>query len=84
MDTESKKLLQDTYDLVKENNRVIRKIRRTQNIATISRIFYWVLIIGVTVGAFYFVQPYVDQLSQYTKGAGINLDSLKNLSNFSR
>ncbi|MFA6324754.1 MAG: hypothetical protein WCX46_00805 [Candidatus Paceibacterota bacterium] len=84
MDPESKKLLQDTFDLVKENNLMINKVRRTQNIATFSRIAYWVIIIGIAVGAFYFIQPFIDQIGEFTKSAGINFDQLKGLANMPR
>ena len=62
MDAESKKLLQDTLDLSKENNQMLQSMRRSMRIARLMSIVYWVFIIGSAVGAYYFIQPYVDEV----------------------
>lgn len=62
MDPESKKLLEETYSLVEENNKMLHVMKRSMFWARVMSIMYWVLIIGISVGAFYFLQPYVDQL----------------------
>ena len=77
MDQEEKQLLENTFNLAKENNQMLHKIRRSQRIANITRFFYWLIIIGITVGAFYFVQPYVNQLQDLISDTGVNLDGLK-------
>lgn len=65
MDPESRKLLVDTYKLTKENNQMLLRIRRGQRLAHISRIAYWIVIIGVSYGAYYYVQPYLNSLLGY-------------------
>ena len=62
MDAESKKLLQDTLELSKENNQMLQSMRRSMRIARLMSIVYWVFIIGSAVGAYYFIQPYVDEV----------------------
>ena len=62
MDPESKKLLDDTFLLVKDNNIMLHKIRRGQKWASIMRIVYWLIIIGASIEAFYYLQPYVEKL----------------------
>ncbi|MBP6883863.1 MAG: hypothetical protein KBC06_01370 [Candidatus Pacebacteria bacterium] len=62
MDAESKKLLQDTLELAKENNQMLQSMRRSMRIARLMSIVYWVFIIGSAVGAYYFIQPYVDEV----------------------
>lgn len=62
MDPESKKLLEDTYSLAQENNKMLSSIKRSMFLARVMSIMYWLVIIGVSVGAFYFIQPYIDQL----------------------
>ena len=64
MDPESKKLLQDTYVLTQDNNRMLRSITRSMHFSRIINIIYWVIIIGSGIGAFYFVQPYIDQITK--------------------
>lgn len=65
MDPESKELLQKTFALAEENNKILHKMRRSQMIASVIRVFYFIIIIGIAVGSFYFLQPYIDK--------GINL-----------
>jgi hypothetical protein len=85
MDQEVKNLLEENIRISKENNVLLLKIRSTQRWAQIIRIFYWVAIIGVSYGAFYFIQPYLGNLLNiYTGGvSGVNniSDISKNLKN---
>ncbi|HPS21333.1 MAG TPA: hypothetical protein PLO44_00810 [Candidatus Paceibacterota bacterium] len=77
MDLEERQLIENTYNLVKENNQMLHKIRRSQRIANFTRFLYWLIIIGITVGAFYFVQPYIDQLQGLMGNTGDALDGFK-------
>lgn len=58
-DTEIKELL----GLARENNRLLRKMRRSAMIGNVTRLIYWVAIIGVPIFLYYsFLQPYMAQL----------------------
>ncbi len=71
MEPEDKKLLEETYSLAEENNKMLHSIKRSMIWARIMSILYWVLIIGVSVGAFYFIQPFLDQaMSVYNNAKG--------------
>ena len=82
MDPESKKLLQDTFDLTKENNKILRNMRRSQKISTFITISYWVVIVGISIGAFYFLQPYIGQVQNFIKESGDSINQLKNVGNY--
>ena len=84
MDPESKQLLEKTYSLVEENHKILRKMRRSQKITSFMRIVYWLIIIGIALGAFYFLQPYIDQLEKFIRSSGISIDQLKGLTNLPR
>ena len=58
--------------LAEENNAILRGMRRTQRITAIMHILYWVIIIGVSVGAFYFIQPYLSFLTGLVLPSGTN------------
>jgi hypothetical protein len=60
MNPEERSLLERTYKMVEENNTILRSIRRTGRIGIAIKVFYWVIIIGISIGAFYFIQPYID------------------------
>ncbi|MDE2038005.1 MAG: hypothetical protein KGI69_02160 [Patescibacteria group bacterium] len=44
--------------MVEENNDILRGLRRSNRITTVMRVLYWVVIVGLSFGAFYLVQPY--------------------------
>ena len=81
MDEESTKDLNKVLDLVKENNKMLRKIRRGQKRSQIVRIAYWLIIIGISVGAYYYIQPYINMLQDFTGEARDTLDNIKNIQN---
>ncbi len=76
MDPESKKLLEKMLSVAEENNEMLHKMRRSQKISTVLRVLYWLVLIGITIGAFYFLDPF---LGQVEKLSGINIDQLKNI-----
>ncbi len=62
MDEESKKLLEETLELSRENNQILQSMKRSMRLARVMSFIYWIFIIGSAVGAYYLVQPYVDSL----------------------
>ena len=79
MDPESKKLLQDTLALAQENNKILHSMRRSMRFQRIMSILYWVLIIGSAFGAYYFIQPYLEQAYGIYGGAKSNLNDFNSL-----
>lgn len=68
MDPNEKDLLNKTYELVKENNHILRGIRSSNRWASFFRAIYWIVIIGASIGAFYYIQPYMEKaLNAYNK-----------------
>lgn len=70
MDFEEKELIKKTFRLAEENNKILRKMRSSMRWGRALRILYWIIIIGATVGAFYYIQPYIDQLMGVYSGLG--------------
>ena len=64
MSEEERELLKRSVDLAEENNEILRAMRRSMRMGRIIKIVYWTLLIGTAIGAFYFLQPYIDQLGQ--------------------
>lgn len=60
MDIQEKRMLEESLALARENNRLIKKIRRSALWGRAARVVYWVIIFGATIGAFYFIQPYIE------------------------
>ena len=63
MTPEEKMLLERTAKLAQENNDLLHKLNRRAKLGTAIKVLYWTVIIGLSFGAFYFIQPYLDFLS---------------------
>lgn len=61
MDEQEKKLLEQTYELVKENNQILHRMRRDQKRAFMFRVIYWVIILSFAYGAYFYIEPYVQK-----------------------
>ena len=79
MDPQPKALLEETLALSKENNKMLHSMKRSMRLARVMSIFYWVIIIGSAVGAYYYIEPYLDQLMNVYGSAKGNLDSINSL-----
>lgn len=65
MDSDIEKMMQENLALTKENNAILRKLLRAQKLANIYRVIYWIIIIALSAGAIYLVQPYINTLLGY-------------------
>ncbi len=77
MDDELKKLLEENLELSKENNHLLKSVRGSQKRAAMMRTLYWILILGMTFGAYYYIQPYIEQMMSLYTGAQDNVKSLQ-------
>ena len=62
VDEESKGKLEEALALAKENNKMLIKIRRVQRRAAFSKAVYWILILAIMLGAYIYIQPYVQRI----------------------
>ncbi len=69
MPPEDKALLEKSFELEKENNLMLRSIKRSMRFSSIMSLLYWVFIIGSAIGAYYLIQPYIESLTGAYGGA---------------
>lgn len=81
MTPEEKGLLFKTAELVKENNTLLRKMRRGARIRGIIHALYWVVIIGLSFGAYYFLEPYIAQVQKIYQGIQGDIDNVRGAAN---
>ncbi|MCX6752758.1 MAG: hypothetical protein NTW62_00195 [Candidatus Nomurabacteria bacterium] len=81
MNPEEKQMLQEALSLAKDNNSMLHSMRRAQMWASIMRVIYWILIIGISYGAYIYTQPYLDKAVNLFKSSQAQLDSLKSVTN---
>lgn len=70
---------------LEENHTLLVRIRRVQRNARLFRLVYWIIIIGVTLGAFYYIEPYLRQITQIYTGfqeGQQSLNALPDVRNF--
>jgi hypothetical protein len=77
MDQDDKNLLEKTYELSKENNHILKGIRSSNRRSSFIRILYWILIIGASIAAYYFIQPYIDTMVKAYQSVQSSLNSVK-------
>ncbi|MDD4989190.1 MAG: hypothetical protein PHV42_02070 [Candidatus Pacebacteria bacterium] len=79
MDSEIKNLLEKNFSLTQENNQLLRKMNRRAQWGTVTHIIYWIVIIGVTFGSYYYLQPYLNQVISLYSKANSTFNSLNGL-----
>ncbi|MFA5841986.1 MAG: hypothetical protein WC835_03455 [Candidatus Paceibacterota bacterium] len=57
MDTETKRILEENLAVTKETNVLLKKIISAQRWGRALHFLYWAVIIGASVGAYYWLQP---------------------------
>jgi len=62
MDPEEKIMLKRAIDLSEENNQMLKKLVRAMRWGRLVRFLYWGILIAISVGSFYYVQPYINDL----------------------
>ena len=81
MNPEDRQLLEENLKLSKENNVLLVKLHKIQKWAQITRIFYWLIIIGASVGAFYFLKPYLGNLMNLYTGGVSGISNISDITN---
>ena len=65
-DLNNQEKLEVVYQMTIENNKILRTIRRQHYFSNFLSSLYWLMVIGVIGGAYYFVRPIVTVLSNNT------------------
>jgi hypothetical protein len=84
--------IDELLELTRKNNAILHKMRRAQMWSDIFRLIYWSVIIGTTVGLWYYFQPMINnyittyqsllgQVDSLTGSAGEGIGAITNLLN---
>lgn len=67
-----KVLLRENIELSKESLKILKKINRGRIFSNVFSLFKWTVIIGISFGAYYYIEPflsgYIDTLKSITSG----------------
>lgn len=81
MSPEERDLLYKTHELAEENNKILRSLRNAQRWDRVIKYGYWVVIIALTFGAYYLIQPYLEMLTSFVRSPGGDLNKAGDLMN---
>lgn len=62
MDTD--KEIRDIKEMVRENNRILKKMQSRFRWATIGTVVKWIIYLGILFGTWYYLQPFFDQMKE--------------------
>ena len=79
MDPEDKSTLKRVLELEQKNNKMLTSIRKSMLWGNFFRVIYWIVIIGTAIGAYYYIQPYVDGITDAYGTFSEDIDKFKNL-----
>jgi len=80
MDEEFKVLLRKNLELSKENNRLLKKMRRNAVIGNILRLIWWAVIIGLPIYLYFTVfQPYLQELATVYKNVQTDVGDITSI-----
>jgi cytoskeletal protein RodZ len=87
MNIDNEELLQRTYALTKENNKLLKKLRHSGWISTIFKLLFWAVMIGMPIWMYYTMfQPVLQQgmsALEQVQGvtSGIDMNKIQGLIN---
>lgn len=68
MSPEEKQMLVEALELSRENNKILKKMRRGQFIGNILHSLKWIILLILTIWSWFLIQPYIDKmLDMYTQ-----------------
>jgi hypothetical protein len=62
-----KNLLQKNLEVSQESLKILKKINRARIIGNIFTFLKWMIIIGASIGIYYYIQPYLGKLTDLWK-----------------
>ncbi len=61
---EIKKEVEKLKAITADTNRIVHGMRRSQRWHTFVTVLWWAIILGLTGASYYFIQPYINQVTQ--------------------
>lgn len=71
--------LQQVKKLAEDNNRMLRRLYHGLWWSRLWSLVYWLIVIGFALGAFYFLQPYLQKLQQAYSGLQSEVNTVQQI-----
>ena len=80
-DEELKVLLRENIEVSKENLKILKKINRARIFGNIFSALKWTLIIGISLGAYYYIEPFFSKYLETIKDLTSGVENVGQISN---
>lgn len=69
--------IDEVLNLTRENNKILRGMRRSQRLSSLFQMVYWLIILGIAFGAYYYIQPMIEPFLQIIDKTMSDLQGVK-------
>jgi len=76
--SDTKRLLQKNLKLSEENNKLLKKMRRSMRWGQVFTAFYWLFIAGAAVSVYYFLQPVIESIFSTFQAITSGVEEIQN------
>lgn len=80
-DEELKVLLRENIEVSKESLKILKKINRGRIFGNIFTTLKWMLIIGISFGAYYYIEPFLSKYLGLMKGLTSGVENVGKIGN---
>ena len=75
-DEELKVLLRENIEVSKESLKILKKINRGRIWGNVFSVLKWTFIIGLSFGAYYYIEPFLSQYVDMLKGLASGVENI--------
>ena len=80
-DEELKVLLRENIETSKESLKILKKINRGRIFGNIFSVLKWTLIVGLSFGAYYYIEPFLSQYVDMLRGLTSGVENIGKIGN---
>src|SRR3989338_1368587 len=80
-DEELKVLLRENIEVSKESLKILKKINRGRIFGNIFSVLKWTLILGLSFGTYYYIEPFLSQYVDMLKGLASSVENIGEIRN---
>ena len=80
-DEELKVLLRENIEVSKESLKILKKINRGRIWGNVFSVLKWTLIIGLSFGAYYYIEPFLSQYVDMLRGLTSGVENIGKIGN---
>ena len=80
-DEELKVLLRENIEVSKESLKILKKINRGRIWGNVFSVLKWTLIIGLSFGTYYYIEPFLSQYLDTLRGITSGVENIGKISN---